>query len=188
MANKLRGIPRVNKTYPSKEEFEKYFRCDSGAGILYHLRRPPSAFRRLKDWSAFNTRYAEKAAGTTDENGYTKVKVGEDFYYAHRVIWIMSGRALGPDEELDHILGTENGNGIGNLRISDRAKSAKNRRRNRTRTACAHGVLVRGNKFYARIRHNRKAYYLGTYTTIERAAQAVRDFLIEQGFSDRHGT
>lgn len=113
--------------------------------------------------------------GTLCRNGY--VRLGLDYveYQAHRVIWKMH---YGTEPDIiDHINGIRHDNRIENLQeLSNRENVSKGY----AATALPTGVKkMRSGKYGARILFGEKRIWLGTFGTIEEAAAAYHDALLQ---------
>lgn len=121
-----------------------------------------------------------RAAGCRDmsKRGYVRlsIPVGNGRYiqiYAHRAAWqYVYGSE--PDIDVDHRNGVRWDNRLENLRLADRNQNQWNYPTPKTNTTGAKGVRLCATtgKYRAQIRHFNKRIYLGSFDTIEAAAQA----------------
>lgn len=111
-------------------------------------------------------------AGTDALSGYRQINVAGVLCYAHRLAWlIMTGEW--PADQIDHINGIRNDNRWCNLRQADALLNGGNQRKPRRNNKLGTlGVSFVKNRFYARIRVNRKMISLGGYETADLAYQA----------------
>ena len=72
----------------------------------------------------WNIRFAGKEAGSRS-GSYWQVIIHYKNYRRHRIIWALEHGAW-PKEQIDHRKGTENGDGIVNLRGSSQANNTRN--------------------------------------------------------------
>ena len=99
-------------------------------------------------------------------------RAGERSRLLHRVILSLPP---GNRARVDHINGDVLDNRRRNLRIADAAQNGWNRTRpNKNNTSGSPGVSRNRKGWVAYIDIRRKRYYLGTFPTIERAAEARR--------------
>lgn len=77
-----------------------------------------------------------------------------------------------PDSmETDHINCNKLDNRKENLRVCTHAENQCNKRKAKNNTSGHKGVSIRDGKFIPHIKHNNKQLYLGTYNTLEQAAE-----------------
>ncbi len=77
-----------------------------------------------------------------------------------------------PEDIVDHVNGDKLDNRRSNLRVASLAENSCNRGMASNNTSGYKGVVRRGNKFVAKIIHSGKYHHLGTYSTVESAAEA----------------
>lgn len=75
------------------------------------------------------------------------------------------------DMETDHINCNKLDNRKENLRVCTHAENQCNKRKYKNNTSGHKGVVIRGGKFIPQIKHNNKLIHLGTYNTLEQAAE-----------------
>lgn len=154
------GEPRE---LPSAEVLNAIFRYDDVHGHLY----------RRKGVKALNR------ADTEKQSGYFYVRLtfeGEKRYLtAHRVIWKMA-YGYDPYPEIDHIDRDPGNNRFFNLREVSSKENARNRSLGDDSMPLGVYSNNRG-RFRAQIMVNRKAFYLGTFDTIQDASMAVSSAL-----------
>jgi len=78
------------------------------------------------------------------------------------------------ESDVDHIDGNKRNNQRSNLRLATRAENLRNRGKNKNNTSGFKGVFLQKvtGRFFAQIKLNRKAIYLGTFSTPEEAHAA----------------
>ena len=158
----------MEKRLPTKNSIKTLLRYDPKSGEFYRLRN--------------NSR-----ADTPMKIGYRRVraKVGETYYefLAHRLAWLMTYGEW-PEKEIDHINGDRADNSIANLRHVGRGKNAKNLKLRFDNSSGASGLwkLPYGSW---RVRIGRK--HVGCYETKDQAMNARAKYLMENGYTDRHG-
>lgn len=140
----------------------------------------------------WNTRYAGKEAGSTftTQSGktYRKVKINGKDYYAHRIAWVLMGKKLKPGKDIDHRDGDGLNNRKKNLRKASRHKNMCNTKLRNDSTTGHVGVNIHGNGFVARGWYNKKAHYIGFFTSLKKAVKARQKWQNERKFTERHGT
>lgn len=111
--------------------------------------------------------------GWFDAKGYLHIGVGGKRFSAHRLAWALHYGEW-PKGLIDHANGVPDDNRIANLRLANRAQNAFN---SKIRVHSAHGrkgVSRAGGCWIARIVVDGTRKYLGTYPTMEDAAEAYR--------------
>jgi len=182
------------KPLPPADVLRKLLDYNLETGELYWKPRPASMFQGLKHSpercaNAWNTKYAGMPAfdSIRRDDGYHKGAFEGRVYTKHRIIWKM---ATGVDpQEIDHIDGNRSNNGIGNLREVDRRQNTCNRRRPTNNRSGVIGVYFDPNTglWRAKIAYRGMVERLGSFPTIEAAAEARRDAEIRYGFHPNHG-
>jgi hypothetical protein len=110
---------------------------------------------------------AGEPVGCDNGRGYLRTSVDGRQVLVHRLIWLMTHDEW-PASELDHIDRNTQNNRPSNLRLANRRINLSNRRP--LGESGAVGVSRNGNGWQARRFHR----YLGTFRTIEEAAEAAR--------------
>lgn len=109
--------------------------------------------------------------GTLRKNGYIKVKLDGDFFYEHRLIFMMHHGFM-PDY-IDHINRIRNDNRIENLRSATLSNNCEN-----SSLRCDNHLKTRGvsktpaGKYRAYISKNKKRIVLGTFDNLDDAKAA----------------
>jgi hypothetical protein len=125
----------------------------------------------------WNTRWAEKPAGTWHIGGYWYVGLTFDgrkrTLKAHRIIYALThGRWPAPGYEIDHQNGVEAGNGAKNLRPATHAENCQNQTISPRNTSGFPGVYAERGKWTAQIEVGRQRIRLGAFNTREEAYAA----------------
>jgi hypothetical protein len=114
-----------------------------------------------------------KVSGSFSNEGYLVTSVKNKIYKCHRLAWLYVAGQW-PTHNIDHINGNRQDNRFNNLRdvkqkinIENQTKAQKHNKSTRTL-----GTWKNGTGFAARISHNNKKIYLGTFKTIEEAEAA----------------
>jgi hypothetical protein len=95
---------------------------------------------------------------------------------AHRLAWMyVTGKdPLDFEMQIDHIDGNKTNNAFANLRLVTNKQNCENRMLNIRNKTGVRGVYKSGNKFIAELCHNYKRIKVGSYETLEEAANAVK--------------
>jgi hypothetical protein len=111
-------------------------------------------------------------AGSTDSQGYVRVRLDGRTYKAHRLAWLWVHGEL-PEHEIDHINGGKADNRIANLRDVRHQTNTENLRLPRvTNKSGLLGVRPKAGRWHASIRLNQVAHHLGSFQTKEAAHAA----------------
>jgi hypothetical protein len=117
------------------------------------------------------TRSPGGEAGSLHPNGYHRIQLDGVNHYSHRLAWLYV-HGEHPAGEIDHKNGKPADNRIANLR---QLPHPENMWHAVARSmSAATGACRRGSKWQARIKVNRRHYYLGTFDTRKEAAAAYR--------------
>lgn len=115
-------------------------------------------------------------------DGYEYVSIYGRSYRAHRLAWLyMTGEW--PPHQIDHTDGNPGNNRWENLRLATNAQNQQNRKIASNNTSGAKGVMRIGNRFAAHITVGGKKRYLGTFGTLNEAADAYKS-AAEQEFGE----
>jgi len=162
-------------------------RYDPQTGVLVWRQRPRCMFPSDQEERRWNSRYAGKVAFSKNVHGYLDGMVFRRMRNAHSVAWaIHTGQKPPANKQIDHINGDKTDNRLENLRLVSRSENCRNtpiRRNNKTGVM---GVVKKGNRWIANI-HNGKQIYLGSFETLEEAAQARKNAEAKYGFHTNHG-
>lgn len=147
---------------PTQAEIKELLHYDPETGVF---RWRYSVAIRVKPWDV---------AGTENSLGYVRIKICQKLYLAHRLAWVyMTGES--PKDQIDHIDGVRSNNAWVNLREATRKQNMENtslRKNNASGFRGAHWHK-RDKKWFAQVRHNKKAIFLGYFATAEEAAQVA---------------
>lgn len=119
---------------------------------------------------------AGSVAGTIRSDGYVKITIGGQRYYAHRLAWLyMYGEVSAAT--IDHIDMNPSNNKISNLRQATHSENKWNTRKRRDNTSGFKGVRWHQvhKKWYARITYLGKEFFIGHFDTAEQASTAYND-------------
>jgi hypothetical protein len=121
--------------------------------------------------------------GSSQEEGYVRIRYAQKTYLVHRLIWEMRNGGIPPDREIDHINGDAQDNRIENLRLVTRKENARNiglQRRNRTGVS---GVSVSNGLYRVTI----GAEFVGHFDTLSEATRVRKDAEKRLGYHENHG-
>lgn len=138
-------------------------------GDLIWKVRPLSHFNNEQGQLAFNSRFAGKKAGTTT-HGYVTVHIANALFKAHRIVFLMHHGYM--PKEIDHIDGNSLNNRIENLRPVSRSQNMRNTATQKRSRTGIKGVGIKGEKFCAFIKKDKKQIHLGMFDRLEDAAAA----------------
>lgn len=94
--------------------------------------------------------------------------------YVHRMVYERHHGPIPPGMDVDHIDRDRHNNRPGNLRLLTRAQNLQNSEMHKDNRTGYKGVSKNGRGFIARIMVDGKPTQLGTYPTVELAADAYR--------------
>jgi hypothetical protein len=148
-------------------------------------KRHMTAEARAKVW---NTKNAEREAGSVDGQGYVVMCVGSKIYKAHRLAFLLMTGEM-PKGQVDHINGDRADNRWENLRDVPKLLNALNQKRHSTNKSGVTGVrfAAHTNKWMAYIGHDNRMHHLGVFDTLEEAAEARWEAEEQLGFHESHG-
>lgn len=148
----------MDKPKLTQERLRQLFQYDPETGL----------FTRLT--SANNRVRTGDIAGSKRADGYIKIRVDFDMYYAHRLAWLyMNGEW--PTKKIDHINGNKSDNRWANLRDVSASINAQNCLQ-LTGSSGEHGVHCVRGRWKAEIKAKGKCIRLGSYSEKWRAAAA----------------
>lgn len=129
-----------------------------------------------------------QVTGSTRRDGYKQVGVGRRSFAVHRIAWALHWGTW-PEGDIDHINGDPADNRIANLRDVPHSVNQRNLRRAKNSSTGVTGVYVHTEtrRFVARIKIGGVTRTLGSFKTLEEAAQARAEANASHGFSMRHG-
>jgi hypothetical protein len=158
---------------PTIELLNEFLTYDPATGIFIWKRRDRKYFKSGRDHNAWNTLYSGKSAGGSRKDGYIRIRILANAYYAHRLAWKVHA---GKDTELyiDHINMNPSDNRIANLRCSLHRENRRNSKLSKSNTTGFKGTSrnKKNGKYIARIQDNNKHLHLGVFSTAEEAHAA----------------
>lgn len=151
---------------------------DAETGIFTWLPRPVRQ-ERLRTDKIWNTRYANKTAGSIGGYGYFRIvlKIGTKTHYipSHRLAWFyVTGHW--PTTDVDHKNMVVTDNRFANLRLATRSQNNANSKPPRDNKSGKKGVCFDSTreKWKAEIKHNGIKYHIGRFDSFEEACDARR--------------
>lgn len=159
---------------PTQNDLNEAYRYNEITGDLTHA------------WNTVHS-LAGELATYSHSQGYLSMYIGTKEYLAHRVIWTMK-KGYWPIQ-IDHKDHVRSNNSWLNLREVISRENQLNTGISCNNTSSVNGVrILPSGKFCALIMVNRKQISLGTFDTLEEAANVRKQANIEYGFHDNHGT
>lgn len=140
-------------------------------------------------WRVARSRSAAGSiAGSVDHEGYVIVGFQGKRYRAHRIILAMVTGEF-PDQ-VDHIDGNRSNNRLENLRAVSNQQNARNQKIRKNNRSGVMGVCWHKgvSKWVSHIRVDGKAKYLGSFDSIQEAANVRKVAEDLFGFHKNHGT
>ena len=130
-----------------------------------------------------------RVAGYASSNGYTRININGKTYRAHRIAMLLAYGFYGEGLEVDHINHVRNDNRLANIRFVTRLDNNRNQTKRSDNTTGVTGVYYRKDqrKYRALIAVDRKLINLGTFATLEEAAEARKEAEIKYKFNVGHG-
>lgn len=185
--NTKKVLRSERKQIPSAVRLRELFSYNPETGILVFKERPAESFATENAYGTWTAKFAGKAAGGLDSNGYIECRINNRSYKVHRLIWkIVHG--VEPDC-IDHINGNRSDNRLCNLRnvsMADNQRNAKRRKDNKTGVSGVRQCL-RTRRWLAAIRVAGKIRWIGAFTTFEEAVAARQLAERQYGFHENHG-
>jgi hypothetical protein len=150
----------------TQAELHKALDYAPDTGVFRWKHRPDMPVR-------WNTRWAGKAAGGMQENGYWRIAIHDSRHLAHRLAWLYV-HGDWPSHYLDHINLDRLDNRIANLREADDAQNSANISTRENTRSGYRGVWFRSqrNVWCAQIHFRGRKQHLGSFKNKEDAAAA----------------
>jgi len=104
---------------------------------------------------------------------YTYISIYGKRYPAHRLAWLYTYGEW-PPAQIDHVDGEPSNNRLDNLRLATGSENQQNRKIASNNTSGAKGVTRYGSRFRATITKAGKTRHLGTFGTLNEAADAYK--------------
>ena len=168
----------ATKTLPDAAWLRECLNYDPDTGLFVWRERPPHHFTRSYEYKRWNTRYAGKRAehGDGSRHDYLRVSFGGSAFKAHRLAWLLVHGEPIPDL-IDHIDGSPHNNRISNLRAVSNSENKMNARVRADNASGIKGVVLLKirPRYIAYITVRGRIHHLGTFATMEDAANARRE-------------
>lgn len=175
---------------PPKSYLEECFTYDQEKGELRWRCRPREHFSAEWLMQRQHTRFGGEVTGSPTA-GYLAVYLDGVLVKVHRVIWQLLYGDLMSDEQIDHIDRDPSNNRLANLRKCSQGGphgNARNKGQNKNNTSGVNGVTIDASgRFRVRGRTNGNTVALGTFLTLDEAANAREVFNKANGYHPQHG-
>ena len=134
-------------------------------------------------------RRANPVVGSSESNGYIRIKFEGKKYLAHRIAMLLAYGFYGDGLEIDHINHVRDDNRLVNLRFVTRSDNNRNKSRSSKNASGATGVFYckDARKYRAQITVDRVITHLGYFDTLEEAAEVRKAADIKYNFNVGHG-
>lgn len=154
----------TNRKEPTQKRITELFDYKNG-GLYWKKKSSPKSPKKIGS-----------RAGLITEDGYRTIGLDMKMWKEHRLIWIMFNGAIEKGYEIDHKFGDRADNRIENLRCGTPSNNQHNRGLNKNNSSGYKGVYfeTKTGRPVARIQVNKKHIGLGTFDTVEEAAEAYR--------------
>jgi len=170
------------RLHPSQAEIKSVLTYNPLTGEWIWLKRTPGMFittiRKSRgeispemNCQIWNGRWAGKLAGSIDDNGYLVIRFGDHQYKAH-ILAVIYMTGVYP-KMVDHADLNRSNNKWDNLRPATRSQNNSNVGPRKTNKLGVKGVCRKGSKFQARLSVDGKCHYLGKFSTLDEATEAV---------------
>lgn len=158
-----------------QETLKKELEYDKNSGLFY---------RKTK---AGKYNIGEIAGSINSVSGYVQIKINQKCYFAHRLAFLYVNGSF-PDR-VDHINHKRNDNRWENLRSVSLIDNCKNRSISKNNKSGLNGVSIcPARKIWrARLKVGRKDVYIGHFTDLSCAKDAIEIKKAELGFHANHG-
>jgi len=159
---------------PTQEELKKAFFYDAETGVLF-----------WKETSSFKTKHGDVAGCINKRNGYSVVRLNNQLYRTHRVIYKLYHGDFEESKQIDHIDRCKVNNRIQNLRAVSHRDNNLNKVLNKNNTSGTRGVCYckQTNKWQAQIKVYGKNKDLGRFENILEAIKARGDAERRYGYT-----
>lgn len=129
------------------------------------------------------------AGGTSSSDGYARVCFKGKKYLVHRIAMLLAYGFCDDRLEIDHINHVRDDNRLANLRFVTRTGNLRNQSISSRNTTGVTGVYYRKakRKYEAYINVDSVYIYLGSFITLEEAANVRKEAEIKYKFSANHG-
>lgn len=172
---------------PDRAYVREALAYNARTGEFRWRQRPLAHFQADRHRRIWNSRLAGAVTGWVMPRGYRQIRLDDRLYLAHRLAWLIIHGEPVP-LVIDHVDGNPGNNRIDNLRPASQAENIANSRMHYDNPTGVKGVrFSKGGRFNARIKINYREINLGTFDTLEAAAEARREAAMRlQGTFARH--
>lgn len=177
-------VKHANETMPPIDLIRGRISYDPITGALHWKHCGPDGFKDHRGWRIWLGKFAGHEIKKRCR-GYVVIAFSVDgvtrYMQGHRVVWaLMTGEW--PTHEIDHVNGIRLDNRWGNLRAATHAENQRNKSascRNKSGVKGVHRHTQNGT-WVAQIKvRGQRTKYLGSFQTIELAAEAYRKACVE---------
>lgn len=121
--------------------------------------------------------------------GYIRVKLNQQSYFAHRIIWEMHYGPIPEGMQIDHINHDRTDNRLCNLRLVTASDNMKNQKKRSDNTSGITGVRFDASRgrWIAQIQVEGKSINLGRFLSLDMAIDARREAELKNSFHENHG-
>lgn len=177
----------------TQELLKELLHYDPETGVFTWKERDIKYFRSLASCKTWNSRFANKVAGSRRICGssgkeYIDIHIIYRLYASHRLAYLyMTGNF--PEDQIDHDDGNGTNNVFSNLSPITGPENQKNMRLKENNTSGFNGVTwcKRTGKWQAYVTVNREYKFLGRFLNINDAIGARNSANIKYGFHKNHG-
>lgn len=163
----------------TQERLKEMFTYDAETGVFTRI-----AF--YDKFGSFKTMH-KVFDKSNHHSGYIYIRIDGAKYAAHRLVYLYLTGSIPPSTDLvDHIDGNKSRNVFSNLRIVGVKNNSKNRPMQANNTSGVVGVYFRRGMFEATISVDKKKKHLGTFKTLEEAAEVRKQAEIDYNFHENH--
>ena len=161
-------MPRKRKEYPDQSTLKRLLSYDPETGVFTRL--ATSNGRRLS-----SERLGRPAGSIKGTTGYLVINIGKQTYYAHRLAFLYMQGSI--PEYVDHADQCRSNNVWANLRACTHSENLANRGVQSNCKSGRKGVYRchKSPRWVAQITVRGKQIKIGSYATVEEAAQAYSD-------------
>jgi hypothetical protein len=165
----------VARILPSRDLVRETLSYNSETGTFVWLPKPLHMFPDERAFKSWNTRFAGKPAGGQRKGKhYSTIHIiGHGYYLTHQIVWLFHYGCPLPSM-IDHADGDLTNNRLSNLRAATRSENQWNSGPQRNNPLGVKGVSERKGRYTARIMRHRKKTHIGSFDTLEEAAEAYR--------------
>lgn len=166
------------KPLPDLDYLKECFEIDfSNSGLIWKRDRPISHFKSEFVRNIWIGKNAGKSAGYKMMNGYYCVKINNNAYLNHRIIFAIYNNITDfGHKQIDHVDNNKLNNNPKNLRLANASQNQHNKSKQKNNTSGEKNIFLvkRNNKYRCTMRYYGKNIHIGIFGTLEEAI-AARD-------------